>query len=164
MDVSPALISRVTDGVIEELRDWQSRPLNAVYPILYVDALVVKVRDGGSVVNKAAYVAVGVDVEGRKHVLGIWMGDGGEGAKFWLGVLTAIRQRGALDVCFVCCDGLKGLTDAIKATWPQAIVQTCVIHPLRAGQPPRAGWPPRRCQCGGAAPSSPLWSAAGTRD
>lgn len=131
VDVSPALISKVTDGVIEELRDWQNRPLDPVWPILYIDALVVKVRDGGTVINKAAYVALGVDAEGRKHVLGIWMGDGGEGAKFWLSVLTEVRQRGATDVFFVCCDGLKGLPDAIEATWPQAVVQTCVIHLLR---------------------------------
>ncbi len=131
VDVSPALISKVTDGVIEELADWQNRPLDPVWPIVYIDALVVKVRDGGAVVNKAAYVALGVDTEGRKHVLGIWMGDGGEGAKFWLSVLTDVRQRGAIDVFFVCCDGLKGLPDAIEATWPQAVVQTCVIHLLR---------------------------------
>ena len=131
VDVSPALISRVTDGVIEELREWQNRPLDTVWPILYIDALVVKVRDGGTVTNKAAYLAVGIDVDGYKHVMGVWMGDGGEGAKFWLTVLGEIRHRGAQDVFFVCCDGLKGLPDAIEATWPQAVVQTCVIHLLR---------------------------------
>lgn len=120
VDVSPALISKVTDGVIEELRDWQNRPLDPVWPILYIDALVVKVRDGGTVINKAAYVVLGVDADGRKHVLGIWMGDGGEGAKFWLSVLTDVRQRGATDVFFVCCDGLKGLPDAIEATGDRA--------------------------------------------
>jgi putative transposase len=132
VDVSPDLISRVTDGVVEELREWQSRPLDAVYPIIYIDALVVKVRTSGTVINRAAYLAVGVDVEGRKHVLGVWLGDGGEGAKFWLTVLTELRNRGVTDVLFVCCDGLKGLPDAIEATWPQANVQTCVIHLVRA--------------------------------
>lgn len=132
VEVSPALISRVTDGIVEELNEWQVRPLDAVYPILYIDALVVKVRTQGTVVNRAAYLAVGVDVDGRKHVLGVWLGDGGEGAKFWLAVLTEIRHRGVEDVLLVCCDGLKGLPDAIEATWPHALVQTCVIHLIRA--------------------------------
>jgi len=132
VEVSPALISKVTDGIVEELNDWQHRPLDAVYPIVYIDALVVKVRTGGTVVNRAAYLAVGVDVEGHKHVLGVWLGDGGEGAKYWLGVLTEIKNRGVADVLIVCCDGLKGLPDAIEATWPDALVQTCVIHLIRA--------------------------------
>jgi len=132
IEVSPELISRVTDGVVDELNEWQARPLDAVYPIMYIDALVVKVRTSGTVVNRGAYLAVGVDVEGRKHVLGVWLGDGGEGAKFWLSVLTEIRNRGVTDVLLVCCDGLKGLPDAIEATWPQALVQTCVIHLIRA--------------------------------
>lgn len=132
VEVSPALISKVTDGIVEELTEWQARPLDAVYPILYIDALVVKVRTQGTVVNRAAYLGVGVDVEGRKHVLGVWLGDGGEGAKFWLSVLTEVRNRGVEDVLIVCCDGLKGLPDAIEATWPQALVQTCVIHLIRA--------------------------------
>jgi putative transposase len=132
VEVSPALISKVTDGIIDELNEWQARPLDAVYPILYIDALVVKIRTGGTVTNRAAYLGVGVDVEGRKHVLGVWLGDGGEGAKFWLAVLTEIRNRGVTDVLIVCCDGLKGLPDAIEATWPQALVQTCVIHLIRA--------------------------------
>lgn len=132
VDVSPDLISRVTDGVVEELKEWQHRPLDAIYPILYIDALVVKVRTSGTVVNRPAYVAVGVDTDGRKHVLGVWLGDGGEGAKFWLAVLTELRNRGLVDVIFVCCDGLKGLPDAIEATWPKANVQTCVVHLIRA--------------------------------
>jgi putative transposase len=132
VDVSPALISKVTDGIIDELNEWQNRPLDAVYPILYIDALVVKVRTSGTVINRAAYVTVGVDVEGRKHILGVWLGDGDEGAKFWLNVLTELRTRGLTDVLLVCCDGLKGLPDAIEATWPQALVQTCVIHLIRA--------------------------------
>jgi len=132
VETSPALISKVTDGIVDELNEWQARPLDAVYPILYIDALVVKIRTQGTVVNRAAYLAVGVDSDGRKHVLGVWLGDGGEGAKFWLSVLTEIRNRGVNDVLIVCCDGLKGLPDAIEATWPQALVQTCVIHLIRA--------------------------------
>ena len=131
IEVSPDLISTVTDGIVEELNDWQNRPLDAVYPIMYIDALVVKVRDQGTVINKPAYQVIGVDVEGRKHVLGIWMGDGDEGAKFWLAVLTEVKNRGVADVLIVCCDGLKGLPEAIETTWPQAVVQTCVIHLLR---------------------------------
>ena len=132
VEVSPALVSRVTDGILDELNEWQNRPLDAVYPIVYIDALVVKVRTDGTVINRAAYLAVGVDVEGRKHVLGVWLGDGDEGAKFWLTVLTELRHRGLDDVLIVCCDGLKGLPDAIETTWPQALVQTCVIHLIRA--------------------------------
>ena len=132
VEVSPALVSRVTDGILDELSEWQNRPLDAVYPIVYIDALVVKVRTDGTVINRAAYLAVGVDVEGRKHVLGVWLGDGDEGAKFWLTVLTELRHRGLDEVLIVCCDGLKGLPDAIEATWPQALVQTCVIHLIRA--------------------------------
>lgn len=128
IDVSPDLISRVTDAVLEELAAWQVRPLDAVYPIVYIDGLVVKVRTNGHVINRCAYLAVGVDVDGRKHVLGVWLGDDGEGAKFWLSVLTELRNRGLEDVIFCCCDGLKGLPDAIEATWPKASVQTCVVH------------------------------------
>ena len=132
VEVSPALVSKVTDGIIEELNEWQARPLEAVYPIVYIDALVVKVRTGGTVINRAAYLAIGVDTDGRKHVLGVWLGDGDEVAKFWLSVLTELRHRGLADVLLVCCDWLKGLPDAIEATWPQALVQTCVIHLIRA--------------------------------
>lgn len=132
VDVSPDLISRVTEAVWEELEEWRNRPLDAVYPIVYIDALTIKIRDG-IVENRPAYLAVGVDLEGRKHVLGIWIGDStGEGARFWLTVLTELRNRGVADVLIVCCDGLQGLPDAIEATWPQAVVQTCVIHLLRA--------------------------------
>jgi len=130
-DVSAELISRVTDGIVAELTEWQGRALDAVYPIVYIDALVVKVRHNGTVINKACYLAIGVDVEGRKQILGLWLGDGDEGAKFWLVVLTELRTRGVTDVIFVCCDGLKGLPEAIETTWPQAIVQTCVVHLLR---------------------------------
>jgi putative transposase len=130
-DVSPALISNVTDVVADEIITWQTRPLDAFYAILYIDALVVKVRDGGMVHNKAAYLAIGVDADGFKHVLGIWLA-AAEGAGFWAGVLTELRNRGVRDVLFVCCDGLSGLPEAIASAWPKAIVQTCVVHLIRA--------------------------------
>ncbi len=131
VEVSPELISKITDGVLDELRAWQNRPLDAVYPIMYLDAIVVKVRDGHVVVNRPVYIALGVDIEGRKHVLGLWLGKGDEGAKFWLGVLAELRNRGVKDVLIACCDGLSGFGDAIEATWPQATVQTCVVHLIR---------------------------------
>jgi putative transposase len=130
-EVSPALISRVTDVVAEEIIAWQTRPLDAVYPIIYIDALVLKIRDGGVVDNKAAHLVIGVDVAGYKHVLGIWIA-AAEGARFWGGVLAELRNRGVKDALIVCCDGLGGLPEAIEATWPKAIVQTCVIHLVRA--------------------------------
>jgi putative transposase len=162
VEVSPALISKVTDGVIEELTEWQNRPLDAVYPILYIDAIVVKVRTGGTVINRAAYLGVGVDVEGRKHVLGVWLGDGDEGAKFWLAVLTEMRHRGLEDVLIVCCDGLKGLPDAIEATWPKALVQTCVIHLIRASLR-FCSWKDRKAITAGLRPvyTAPTIEAAG---
>jgi putative transposase len=131
IEVSPDLISKITDAVLDELKEWQHRPLDAVYPILYLDAIVCKVRHEGTVRNKAVHIAVGVDVEGRKHVLGLWI-ETNEGAKFWLKVITELRNRGVDDVLFVCCDGLKGLPEAIEAVWPQASVQTCVVHLIRS--------------------------------
>jgi putative transposase len=128
---SPALISRVTDTVAEEVTSWRNRPLDEVYPILYIDAIRIKVRDGGSVVNKAAHLVIGVDVDGVKNVLGMWIEEN-EGAKFWLHVLTQLKQRGVRDALIVCCDGLKGLPEAIEAVWPDAITQTCVVHLIRA--------------------------------
>jgi putative transposase len=130
-EVSPALISKVTDVVTDEITAWQTRPVDAVYPILYIDALVIKVRDGGVVDNKAAHLVTGVDTDGYKHVLGIWI-QSAEGAKFWMSVLTELRNRGLRDVLIVCCDGLAGLPGAIEAVWPAAIVQTCVIHLVRS--------------------------------
>jgi putative transposase len=130
-EVSAALVSKVTDVVAEEITAWQTRPLDPVYPILYIDALVIKVRDAGVVDNKAAHLVIGVDVEGFKHVLGIWIA-AAEGAKFWGSVLAELRNRGVKDTLIVCCDGLGGLPEAIEATWPKAIVQTCVIHLIRA--------------------------------
>jgi putative transposase len=132
VDVSPDLISRVTDGVLEELAEWQSRPLDRVFPVIFIDALMVKIRDG-VVTNRAVYLAIGIDCEGAKQVLGLWVGPtAGESAKFWLSVLSEIRARGVADACIVCCDGLTGLPDAISVVWPQAVVQLCVVHLIRA--------------------------------
>jgi putative transposase len=131
VEVSPELISKITDAVFDELIEWQNRPLDRLYPVLYVDALTIKVRDGGIVARRPAYLAVGIDLAGRKHVLGVWLGDGGEGASFWLGVLTELRNRGVDDVLIACCDGLSGLPDALEQTWPQVVVQTCVVHLIR---------------------------------
>ena len=130
-DVSPALISNVTDVVSEEITQWQTRPLDVVYPIMYIDAVVVKIREGGTVDNRAAHMVIGVDVDGFKHVLGIWIAEH-EGAKFWQNVLNELVNRGVKDVLIVCCDGLTGLPDAIANVWPNAIVQTCVVHLIRA--------------------------------
>nr|WP_229022985.1 IS256 family transposase [Actinomarinicola tropica] len=123
-------ISKITDAVIEEMSDWLLRPLEAVYPVIFIDAIHVKVRDG-QVANRAFDVAIGVTVDGKRDILGIRPSNGAEGAKFWLGVLTEIKNRGVGDVCIVVCDGLKGLPDAITTTWPRAVVQTCVLHLLR---------------------------------
>jgi putative transposase len=132
VEVSADLISRVTDGVLEELAEWQSRPLDAVYPVVFIDALMARIRDG-VVTNRPACLAIGIDCEGGKQVLGLWIGPAaGEPAKFWLTVLSELRSRGVADVCIVCCDGLTGLPEAISVTWPQAVVQLCVVHLIRA--------------------------------
>ena len=130
-ELSHETISKITDEVLDEVIAWQSRPLEALYPVIYLDALVVKVRDGGHVRNKAAHIAVGVDMDGVKHVLGIWVQQT-EGAKFWAAVCAELANRGIKDVLIVCCDGLTGFPEAIEATWPQATVQTCVVHLIRA--------------------------------
>jgi putative transposase len=130
-EVSRDLVSRVTDAVVEQMQQWQSRPLDSVYPMLLIDAIVLKIRDG-QVANRPVYVAMGITVDGERDVLGLWVGPaGGEGAKQWMGMLTELRNRGVADVCIVCCDGLKGLPEAIAATWPLATVQTCVVHLVR---------------------------------
>jgi transposase-like protein len=131
-DVSRETISKITDRVLEEMEEWQHRPLDRVYPVMFIDAIVVKIRDG-QVTNRPAYCAIGVTVDGKRDILGIWIGPpgGGEGAKFWLQVLTEIRNRGVEDVCMVVCDGLKGLPEAIETTWTLAVVQTCVLHLIR---------------------------------
>ena len=130
-ELSAETISKITDAVCDEVLAWQSRPLEALYPVIYLDAIVVKVRDGGHVRNKAAHIAVGVDTDGVKHVLGIWV-QTTEGAKFWASVCAELANRGVRDVLIVCCDGLTGFPEAIEATWPQATVQTCVVHLIRA--------------------------------
>ncbi|HVV75237.1 MAG TPA: IS256 family transposase [Mycobacteriales bacterium] len=131
LDVSRELLSKITDSVMEEVRDWQQRPLDTVYPVIFLDALVCKVRENGTVRNKAAHLAVGVDVNGRKEVLGIWI-EATEGAKFWLRVMNELKARGVEDVLIIVCDGLPGLPAAVTAVWPQTIVQTCVVHLIRA--------------------------------
>ena len=131
-DVSKETVSKITDLVIDEMGDWLNRPLDRVYPVIFIDAIVVKVRDG-QVANRPFYAAIGVSVDGKRDILGIWAGPAGgaEGAKYWLSVLTDIKNRGVDDVCIVVCDGLKGLPDAIETTWTRAIIQTCVLHLIR---------------------------------
>ncbi len=129
-EVTRDTVSRITDRVLEGMAEWQNRPLDRVYPVLFIDAIHVKIRDG-AVANRPIYTAVGVTTDGERDILGLWAGTGGEGAKFWLHVLTEIKNRGVADVCIVVCDGLTGLPDAIEATWPRALTQTCVIHLLR---------------------------------
>jgi putative transposase len=128
--VSRETVSRITDKVIEEMTDWQNRPLDAIYAAVFIDAIVVKVRDG-QVTNRPVYAAIGVTLDGEKDILGLWAGTGGEGAKFWMAVLTDLRNRGVKDAFFVVCDGLKGLPEVVANAWPQAIVQTCIIHLIR---------------------------------
>ena len=128
--VSKDTISRITDKVLEEMTEWQNRPLDSVYPVLFVDAIHLKVRDG-QVSNRPFYVVIGVTVDGHRDVLGIWAGDGGEGAKYWLQVLTEIKNRGVADVCIAVCDGLKGLPESITTVWAPTLVQTCVLHLIR---------------------------------
>jgi putative transposase len=129
--VSKDTISRITDRVVEEMQAWTSRPLEPVYAAVVLDAINVKVRDG-QVANRPVYAAIGVDLEGQKDILGMWFGDGGgESAKFWMVVLTELRNRGVADVFFLVCDGLKGLPDSVNAVWPATIVQTCLIHLIR---------------------------------
>ena len=130
-ELSHDTISKITDAVLEEVKAWQTRPLDEIYPIVYLDALVVKVRDGHQVRNKAAHLAIGVDLDGVKHVLGIWV-QNTEGAKFWAGVCAELANRGVRDILIACCDGLAGLAEAIEATWPRTTVQTCVVHLIRA--------------------------------
>ncbi|MFI5534620.1 IS256 family transposase [Kitasatospora sp. NPDC051853] len=129
--VSKQTISTITDQVMEGMAEWQNRPLDAVYPVVFVDCVHVKLRDG-QVASRPIYVALAVTVEGTREILGLWAGDGGEGAKYWLHVLTEIKNRGVGDACMVVCDGLKGLPDAIAAVWPQAVTQTCIVHLIRA--------------------------------
>lgn len=130
IEVSPAMISNVTNAVMEEIKGWQSRPLEAVYPILYLDAIWVKVRDGGHVKNKAVYLALAVRMDGQKELLGMWIAQR-EGAKFWLQVLTELKNRGVQDILIACVDGLQGFPDAIEVVFPKTTVQLCIVHLVR---------------------------------
>jgi putative transposase len=130
-ELSHETIANITDAVLDEVAAWQTRPLEEVYPIVYLDALVVKVKDNHQVRNRSAHIAVGVDCEGVKHVLGIWV-QAAEGARFWAGVCAELRNRGVRDILIACCDGLTGLAEAIEATWPHTTVQTCTVHLIRA--------------------------------
>ncbi|MEW8512741.1 MAG: IS256 family transposase, partial [Candidatus Thiodiazotropha sp.] len=129
-DVSPTLISKVTNAVIEQVIEWQSRPLDAIYPIVYLDCIVVKVRQDKQVINKSIYLALGVNLEGHKELLGMWLSEN-EGAKFWLNVLTELQNRGVKDILIACIDGLKGFPDAIATVYPQAQIQLCIVHMVR---------------------------------
>ena len=131
VDVSPDLISRVTDAVLDELNEWQSRPLESVYPIVYIDALVVKIRDQGKVENKAVHIAVGVDEDGTRDVLGLWL-ERTEGARFWSSILAELKHRGVEDILVLCADGLMGLPEAVEANFPRTIFQTCIVHLIRS--------------------------------
>ncbi len=131
VEMSPTLVSRITDEVMGEVNEWRNRTLDPMYPIVYMDAIVIKVRTDGRVTNRPCYLALGINLDGEKDVLGMWLGDGSEGAKYWLGVCTELRNRGLDDILVVCVDGLTGFGDAIEAVWPQATVQTCVVHLIR---------------------------------
>lgn len=130
VEISADLISQITDSVLEEARAWQSRPLDAVYPILFLDALFVKVRDNGSIKNKAVYLALGINMHGDKELLGLWI-EQSEGAKFWLSVLTELKNRGLKDIFIACCDGLTGFVEAIETVYPKTTVQLCIVHMVR---------------------------------
>lgn len=129
-DVSPTLISKVTDSVLEQVIEWQSRPLDEIYPIVYLDCIMVKVRQDKQVTNKAVYLALGVNMEGKKELLGMWLSET-EGAKFWLNVLTELQNRGVKDILIACVDGLKGFPDAINTAFPETQIQLCIVHMVR---------------------------------
>ncbi|MBD2798538.1 IS256 family transposase, partial [Xenorhabdus sp. 18] len=129
-DVSPSLIAKVTDAVKAEVIEWQSRPLDSLYPIVYLDCLVVKVRQDNQIINKSVFIALGINTEGHKELLGLWLAEN-EGAKFWLSVLTELHNRGLKDIFIACVDGLKGFPEAINAVYPQTRVQLCIVHMIR---------------------------------
>ena len=130
-EISRETISKITDAIVEDMVAWQNRPLDPIYAVLLIDAIVIKVR-GSQVANRPVYVAIGVNLDGERDVLGLWLGpSGGEGAKQWATMLTELRNRGVADALIVCCDGLKGLPESIRTTWPDATVQTCVVHMVR---------------------------------
>jgi putative transposase len=159
VEVSPTLISNVTDAVVEEVKSWQNRPLEALYPILYLDALHVKIREAGHVQNRAIYVAIGVKLDGDKEVLGLWAGQA-EGAKFWLQVVTELKNRGVEDIFIACVDGLKGLPQAIETVFPRAQVQLCIVHLVRNGLN-YVSWKERKTV---AADLKPIYRAASSED
>lgn len=130
VDISPSLISQVTDRVLDEVVQWQSRPLDALYPIVYLDCIVLKIKEGQQVKNKAIYIALGINAEGHKELLGLWLSEN-EGSRFWLGVLTELKNRGVEDILIACVDGLKGLPEAIQSVYPQTQVQLCIVHMVR---------------------------------
>jgi len=129
-DVSAPLISKVTDAVIDQVVDWQARPLDPLYPIVYLDCIVLKIRQDKRVINKAVYLALGVNLEGHKELLGLWLAEN-EGAKFWLNVLTELQNRGVQDILIACVDGLKGFPDAINTVFPETQIQLCIVHMVR---------------------------------
>jgi transposase-like protein len=137
-EVSKSTISTITDKVMDGMAEWQNRPLDPVYPVIFIDCVHVKIRDG-QVANRPVYMALAVTCEGTRDILGLWAGDGGEGAKYWMHVLTEVKNRGVGDVCMVVCDGLKGLPEAIAAVWPAAVTQTCVVHYLESVIMPSRG-------------------------
>jgi transposase-like protein len=164
-EVSPDLISRVTDAVLDEVREWQNRPLDPVYPVVFFDALRVKIRDEGLVKNKAVYVALALNPDGEKEVLGLWI-EQTEGAKFWLKVVNELKARGVNDILIAVVDGLKGFPEAITSVFPQTVVQTCIVHlirnslPLCRGRTARRSCPPSRRSTG---PRTPIWAWSGSR-
>lgn len=129
-EISPTLVSRVTNAVIEQVVEWQSRPLDAIYPIVYLDCIVVKIRQDKRIINKSIFLALGINTEGHKELMGMWIAEN-EGAKFWLNVLTELQQRGVEDILIACVDGLKGFPDAINAVFPQTHIQLCILHMVR---------------------------------
>ena len=148
--VSHETIANITDAINEVVKEWRARPLDEVYPIMYIDAIRLRIRDGGAVRMKACHIAIGVDIDGSKQVLGMWI-EQAEGARFWAGVLAELANRGVKDVLIVCCDGLTGLPDAIAAAWPKAIVQTCVVHLIRNSMR-YASWKDRKAIAAGLRP------------
>ena len=145
VNVSPTLVSTVTDSINEEVDQWRSRPVESTYLVVYVDAMMVKTSQSGTVENRAAYVAVGLDVDGQKDVLGIWFNES-EGSKFWAQVLSELRQRGLKDIIFLCADGLKGLPEAVEASFPATVFQTCIVHVLRSSMR-YVSWKDRKAVC-----------------
>ncbi|MDN3663421.1 IS256 family transposase [Vibrio agarivorans] len=129
-EISPSLVSRVTNAVMEEIVEWQSRPLDAIYPIVYLDCIVVKIRQDKRIINKSIFLALGINTDGQKELMGMWIAEN-EGAKFWLSVLTELNQRGVEDILIACVDGLKGFPDAINTVFPQTHIQLCIVHMVR---------------------------------